>query len=484
MNSVKPAHFVCGRRMTPPRLSPAKQPRDMTRADESPQSLMFREPGGSGSRIRAIIEPGNATIVRETRGDRREVSIALPPNIRFDSGAGLLGAWDTDAIPHLEFNNFQIGAMGIERVVIELAPNVAPSVPGNRVLLRKRYDGEQLRAIARLEIDSEGNVLELIQPMFGTNVIIRPTDSETAMRSYPAYRVINNAMVRPPYRISGAAMQGRIRYNFGFEEGIAFEIPETSDQTVRRESSGATIDICAGCGPGLSTDPSFLDNARQATAWMQIDHPRMQALVEPIAGRQISDTRKMELLMIRAQPYIEDIDFAGHFSALEILSRRSGDCTEAALLLAALGRATGIPTFVVSGLVYSRAAYHGTSNAFMPHSWTLAYVDGEWRSFDLALEEFDSTHIALTIGEGGRTFDQCFYPAGEPAGMVSVDRSPSTSRGIGLRGYSFEGSASYTTGISGRSRSALSSTGAVFSGSSTEPSTKIRGRSTIRVPVV
>ena len=87
-------------------------------------------------------------------------------------------------------------------------------------------------------------------------------------------------------------------------------------------------------------------------------------------------------------------------SALETISRRAGDCTEAAVLLAAFGRAAGIPTRVVSGLVYSRERYHGVSNAFMPHSWALAYVDGRWRSFDLALDAFDSTHIALTVGDG------------------------------------------------------------------------------------
>jgi hypothetical protein len=70
------------------------------------------------------------------------------------------------------------------------------------------------------------------------------------------------------------------------------------------------------------------------------------------------------------------------------------------VLLAALGRSAGIPTKVASGLVYSRESYHGVANAFMPHSWTLAYVDGRWRSFDLALDVFDSTHIALTVGDG------------------------------------------------------------------------------------
>ena len=82
------------------------------------------------------------------------------------------------------------------------------------------------------------------------------------------------------------------------------------------------------------------------------------------------------------------------------MERRRGDCTESAVLLAALGRSIGIPTKVASGLVYSRDAYHGVRNVFMPHSWVLAYVDGRWRSFDAALGAFDSSHIALTISDG------------------------------------------------------------------------------------
>lgn len=94
------------------------------------------------------------------------------------------------------------------------------------------------------------------------------------------------------------------------------------------------------------------------------------------------------------------IDFAGHFSALEALKLKRGDCTEGATVLAALGRAAGIPTKVVSGIVYSREQYHGVSHTFMPHAWVLAYVDGEWKSFDMSLDGFDSTHIALNINDG------------------------------------------------------------------------------------
>ena len=100
------------------------------------------------------------------------------------------------------------------------------------------------------------------------------------------------------------------------------------------------------------------------------------------------------------------------------MRRRAGDCTEAAVLLAALGRAAGIPTRVANGLVYSRQRYHGVGNAFMPHSWTLAYVDGAWRSFDLALDTFDATHIALTVGDGDARSIQA---AGQLASLLHWD---------------------------------------------------------------
>jgi hypothetical protein len=51
----------------------------------------------------------------------------------------------------------------------------------------------------------------------------------------------------------------------------------------------------------------------------------------------------------------------------------------------------------------------------MPHSWTLAFVDGSWKSFDLALDDFDSTHIALTIGDGD---ERSVLAAGQLAGLL------------------------------------------------------------------
>lgn len=378
--------------------------RTVTRQDAAGRVISISDDQRNGSnrvRIEARIQPDRAEVTRETAAGRHVETIALPPGVRFDSGNGLLAGWDPAAQPRLEFRNFNLGAMVVERVVMQVAPPAADDPEGGMAVLRARYEGEELRGVARITLDANRRVVATTQPMFGRAITTRATDRETALRSHPPFRLLGSVQVRSPYRISDLALHtGHMRYRFSFQGGLEFAVPQTAEQRVAAAPGEVTLDICAACGPGLPTDPAYLADARRPTAWLQSDAPALQNLAAPIARMQISDARKMEALRLLAAPYLGRIDFVGHYSALETLRRRAGDCTEAAVLLAALGRAAGIPTRVVNGLAYSRERYHGIANAFMPHSWVLAYVDGTWRSFDLALERFDTSHIALTVGDG------------------------------------------------------------------------------------
>jgi transglutaminase-like putative cysteine protease len=378
--------------------------------------------GANWARTEARIGAGQAEIVRQTNSDRQTMRVALPADVRFDSGGGLLARWDPAATPRLEFENFNLGAMAVERVAIALAPGAAPDPQGGMTVLRTRYEGSELRAVARLQLDRNRRLVSVTQPMFGTSTTIRPTDRETALRPHPPYRAIPNAMLRSPFRISAETLRGHIRYRFIYDSGLVFPLPETGEQRATPGTgagpAAVTVDVCAACGPGLPSDPQALAAALRPTAWLQSDHQILRAIAEPIGRQRFSDAQKMALLLERARPYLYALDFSGHYSALETMRRRAGDCTEAAVLLAALGRAAGIPTKVANGLVYSRERYHGIGNAFMPHSWTLAYVDGQWRSFDLALDTFDATHIALTIGDGDARSVQA---ASQLAGLLRWD---------------------------------------------------------------
>ncbi|WP_228126810.1 transglutaminase-like domain-containing protein [Candidatus Viadribacter manganicus] len=392
--------------------------RTVVRENNEGQALSIESTSTMGrfrTRTRARISGARVEVERETPSGQTRETIILPDNVRFDDGDGLVQNWTPEALTRLEFLNFDSDTMAVERIVIEAQG--APNEAGRFSALRWRYDGGQLRGVARLVLE-HGRVVEVAQPMFGETFRTRLSDRATAQRAHPPYQVIPNMAQRSPYRISAEARRGHLRFRYEFREGVGFPLPQTGEQRVRVENGSATLDICEGCGPGLGADGATLADASRSTAWLQSDHPRLRAMAAAIREYDVSDARKMELLLERAIPYLEAADFNGHYSALDTLDRRAGDCTEAAVLLAALGRAAGIPTRVASGVSYSRESYHGVSNAFIPHSWTLAYVDGAWRSFDLSLREFDSAHIALTIGDGDPS---SIAAAGQLASLLRLD---------------------------------------------------------------
>lgn len=393
--------------------------RTVTREDESGRPVLITDMNQSGrtwTRIEARIDADRAEIARATPTGRQVTSVALPKGVRFDMGSGLLRSWDIAATPRLEFDNFSLAAMGIEHVVIEPVPGGAATGP--LAVLRKRYEGGELRSIARLTLGPDRRILTTAQPMFGTSIVTQPIDQATALAPQPPYRVLASVMVKSLFRIEDSVTHGHIRYRFAFRDGIAFTIPETGEQRVSATPEGATVDICADCGPGAPSDAATLSAALRPTAWMQSDAVAIRKIASTVMHRGLSPAEKMKLLVDQARGYIGKADFVGHYSALETLRRQAGDCTEASVLLGALGRAAGIPTRVVNGMVYSRTRYHGVSNVFLPHSWVIAWVGDRWQSYDSALESFDSTHIALTIGDGDARSIQA---ASQLAGLLRWD---------------------------------------------------------------
>ena len=83
-------------------------------------------------------------------------------------------------------------------------------------------------------------------------------------------------------------------------------------------------------------------------------------------------------------------------SASEVIETKEGDCTEHAVLLAAMARAEGLPSRGVSGLMYG-------NGQFGYHMWTQVYVGGAWRDVDAVLpgRDFDATHIRLSTSALG-----------------------------------------------------------------------------------
>ena len=120
-----------------------------------------------------------------------------------------------------------------------------------------------------------------------------------------------------------------------------------------------------------------------------------------------------------------DLGFA---SASEVARDGRGDCTEHAVLLAAMLRADGIPSRVVSGLIYA-TRFAGESGVFAFHMWTQALVETDsgarWVNLDATLPggvSFDATHIAVaTSALSDERSGDALLPVAELLGRLSIE---------------------------------------------------------------
>ena len=275
--------------------------------------------------------------------------------------------------------------------------DMAFRVEGHPLLIAYRADSPS--AIWRLSRSRVGAIASAVQPLLGANLTFRPSDRPIGADELSAKRTVPHPMLTSPYAIPAAALAGHIRYRLHVPILELDALPATGEQRWQPIGQELRLDVCADCGPGLSTVPGDLATWRRPSRWLESDAPALRQAVSRLSPT-LSDSEKMKRLSAIARARLAEVDYDGHVSALAAWHRRSGDCPEDAALLAALACAAGIPARVANGVVYSRARYHGAADAFLPHSWVIAYVDGRWRSFDISVGKFDASHVALTVGDG------------------------------------------------------------------------------------
>ncbi len=128
-------------------------------------------------------------------------------------------------------------------------------------------------------------------------------------------------------------------------------------------------------------DKEFLESSQ----YLQSDDERVKEHAQKAAG----DATNPAQVARKMEKYVYEKLAKKNFStamasAAEVAKTMEGDCTEHAVLLAAMLRAKGIPSRVVVGLVYVDSL-----SAFGGHMWTEANLDGHWIPLD------------ATMGRGG-----------------------------------------------------------------------------------
>jgi len=202
---------------------------------------------------------------------------------------------------------------------------------------------------------------------------------------------LNQPIIRPH-------QTSRVRYRVRLERGNPAQVfPQTPYQEVRQVDEHTAEVVVWASRPGwpppktkTPPDPPTPQD-QQPNSFVQSDDPRIAALAHEAVGQE-KDRRQQALRLERfVHEYLQNKNFSTAFaSALEVLQSREGDCTEHAVLLAALARALGIPARVAIGLVYHEGKFYY-------HMWNELYLLDRWIAFDATLAEggIGGAHLLL-----------------------------------------------------------------------------------------
>ncbi|MGH7128244.1 MAG: transglutaminase-like domain-containing protein, partial [Planctomycetaceae bacterium] len=129
------------------------------------------------------------------------------------------------------------------------------------------------------------------------------------------------------------------------------------------------------------------------TRFLQINDFRVRDHAQQASAGEFHPSR----IALRMEKHVYDVVTEKNFStalatAAEVAEGREGDCTEHAVLLAAMLRVKNIPSRIVAGLIYLPGR-----NAFAGHMWTEAHLDGRWIPLDAMLGQggIGAAHIKL-----------------------------------------------------------------------------------------
>jgi transglutaminase-like putative cysteine protease len=162
-----------------------------------------------------------------------------------------------------------------------------------------------------------------------------------------------------------------------FQAGMSQTIERIDDHTARITARAIRPDspeqVVREAGP--------TDADRRSNNLIQSDDQRIKNLASQIAPGKTDPwniCRALESWVFRE---IRNKGFGqGMATAVDVAGTLEGDCTEHAVLLAALCRARGIATRAAVGLVYSTA-----DQGFAFHMWNEAWVNDRWVPLDATL---------------------------------------------------------------------------------------------------
>ncbi len=256
-------------------------------------------------------------------------------------------------------------------------------------------------------MDEDGRLLKSSSMVMGMPMLMVAVDEETALKDFIPAEVFEVNLVQLDQHIPKDAQEVVYRVTLSNPNAEEAGLVETDYQKVQRVSENQFLvtvmradhaslpDSEDGTGPGEAYFEAnlILDSEDEVVSGL---------LAQAIPPQSKTAAQQADALRVFVTNYIEDKNLnVGFATASEVARNPQGDCTEHAVLLAALGRSAGIPTRVAAGLVYLPSWLDAEGelrrNVMGYHMWTQVYLGGKWVDFDAAQDESECAPTRLTM---------------------------------------------------------------------------------------
>ncbi len=311
---------------------------------------------------------------------------------------------------------FDPSMMQVVDVEVKVGPKQNIDLLGRVVALtevQSNISSAQIGSLVSTEYYDDNLLLQKsITPVMGMTVEQVACTKEFALGQIDVLEVVDKMFMASPEPLSSVGSARSITYYLSpVTDEVDLKIPYNDNQKVKQLSDGTIIltvePVVAPGGvrfPYEGADPAILE-ALEPTRYVESD----QQLIIDLARQAVGDTSDAAEAARRIEAFVADYVAdkslsVGYASAAEVAVSKQGDCSEHAVLTAALCRAVGIPAQVVTGLAYV-SEWRTFQNGFGGHAWVQVYLGDKWVGLDAAfkgadLGAYDAGHIALAVGGG------------------------------------------------------------------------------------
>ncbi len=288
---------------------------------------------------------------------------------------------------------------------VEVGPKREVDLLG-RVVKLTEVRGTAMGVTETSYVDSEHKALKTTLPILGSMVEVISCPKQVALSKGEAFDALTKLTLPSPAALEQLERVRSVSYHLLPVGKEAISIPATDSQAVAKGEDGTVIVTVrrpaapAGAKLPYKGGDEALREDLKPTRFLQSDDEKVVALARQAIGETQDAAEAARRIESFVRKYIKKKDFSiGYATAAEVVENRQGDCSEHAVLAAAMCRAVGIPSRVAVGIAYVDRLGE-QSHIFGGHAWTQANVGGKWIDLDAAMNGFNPGHIALAVGNG------------------------------------------------------------------------------------